>query len=79
MYRFLHYEQLPKDKLLARKIKFNKDMYIVDNERIYHLWNKQPNKHIHYKQLRIPRKLRPNIISLLHDTKLTGHRVVHKM
>ena len=36
------------------------------------------NKHI-YKQLCIPRELRPKIISLLHDTKLTGHRGVHKM
>ena len=32
MYRFLQYDQLPKDKLLARKIKSNKDRYIVDNE-----------------------------------------------
>ena len=32
MYRFLHYEHLPKDKLLARKIKSNKNRYIVDNE-----------------------------------------------
>ena len=37
MYCFLQYEHLPKDKLLARKIKSNKDMYIVDNELIYHL------------------------------------------
>ena len=41
MYRYLHYEHLPKDKLLARKIKSNKDRYIVDNELIYHLWNKR--------------------------------------
>ena len=29
MYRFLQYEHLPKDKLLARKIKSNKNRYIV--------------------------------------------------
>ena len=54
MYRFLHYEHLSKDKLLARKIKSNKNRYIVDNELIYHLWNKRFNRHI-YKQLCIPR------------------------
>ena len=60
MYRYLHYEHLPKDKLLARKIKSNKNRYIVDNELIYHLWNKRLNSHI-YKQLCIPRELRPKI------------------
>ena len=36
MYRFLQYELLTKDtKLLARKIKSNKYMYIVDNELRY--------------------------------------------
>ena len=74
MYRFLQYEHLPKDKLLSRKIKSNKDRYIVDNELIHHLWN----KHL-YKQLCIPRELRPKIPSLLHDIRLTGHRGVHKM
>ena len=58
MYRYLHYEHLPKDKLLARKIKSNNNKYIVDNELIYHLWNKRLNRHI-YKQLCIPRELRP--------------------
>ena len=77
MYRFLLYEHLPKDKLLARKIKSNKDRYIVDNELIYHLWNKRLNRHI-YKQLCIPIELRPTIISLLHETTFTGHRGVHK-
>ena len=38
MYRFLQYEHLPKDKLVARKIKSNKDRYIVDNELIYNVW-----------------------------------------
>ena len=37
MYRFLQNEHLPKDKLLARKIKSNKDRYIVDNELIYNV------------------------------------------
>ena len=37
VYRFIQYEHLPKDKLLAKKIKSYKDMYIVDNELIYHL------------------------------------------
>ena len=37
MYRFLQYEHLPKDKLLARKIKSNKNRYTMDNELIYHL------------------------------------------
>ena len=59
MYRFLQYEQLPKYKLLFRKIKSNKDRYIVDNELIYYLWNKRINKHIYiytiYIQLFIPR------------------------
>ena len=64
MYRFLQYEHLPKDKLLARNI--------------YHLWNKRLNRHI-YKQLCIPRELRHKIISLQHDTRFTGHRGVHKM
>ena len=67
MYRYLHYEHLPKDKLLARKIKSNKNGYIVDNELIYHLWNKRLNRHI-YKQLCIPRELRPKILSLLRNT-----------
>ena len=48
MYRFLQY--VPKDKQLARIIKANKNRYIVDNELVYHLWNKRLNKHI-YKQL----------------------------
>ena len=78
MYRFLQYERLPKDKLLARKIKSNKDKHIVDNELIYHLWNKRLNRHI-YKQLCITRELRPNFFSLLHDTCFTWHRRVHKM
>ena len=78
MYRYLHYEHLPKDKLLARKIKSNKNRYIVDNELIYHLWNKRLNRHI-YKQLCIPRELRPKILSLLHDTNFTGHKGTHKM
>ena len=72
MYHFLQY------KLLARKIKSNTDRYIVDNEPIYHLWNKRLNMHI-CKQLCIPRELRPKIISLLHNTRFTGHREVHKM
>ena len=80
MYRFLHYEHLPKDKLLARKIKSNKNRYIVDNELIYHLWNKRLNRLRHiYKQLCIPRELRPKIPSLLHDTNFTGHKGTHKM
>ena len=58
MYRFLQYEHLPKDKLLARKIKSNKHRYIVDNELIYHLWNKKLKRHL-YKPLCIPRELRP--------------------
>ena len=78
MNRFLQYEHLPKDTLLVRKIKSNKNRYIVDNELIYHLWNKRLTRHI-YKQLCIPRKLRPKIISLLHDTKFTGHKGAHKM
>ena len=78
MYRYLHYEHLLKDKLLARKIKSNKNRYIVDNELIYHLWNKRLNRHI-YKQLCIPRELRPKILSLLHDTNFTGHKGTHKM
>ena len=78
MYRFLHYEHLPKDKLLARNIKSNKNRYIVDNELIYHLWNKRSNRHI-YKQLCIPRELRPKILSLLHDTNFTGEKGTHKM
>ena len=48
MYYFLQYEQLPKDTLLVRKIKSNKDRYIVDNELIYHLWSKRLNRHIPY-------------------------------
>ena len=78
MYRFLQYEHLPKDKLLARKIKSNKDRYIVDNELIYYLWNKRLNRHI-YKQLCTPRELRSKILSLLHDARFTGHSGVHKM
>ena len=77
-YGFLQYEHLPKDKVLARKIKANKDRYIVDNELIYHLWNKRLNRHI-YKQWYIPRELRPKILSLLHATRFTGHGGVHKM
>ena len=77
-YRFIQYEHLPKDKLLARKIKSNKNRYIVDNELIYHLWNKRINRHI-YQQVCIPRELRPKVLSLLHDTNFTGHRAVHKM
>ena len=73
MYRFLQYEHLPKDKQLSRKIKANKNRYIVDNELIYHLWNKRLSRHI-YKQLCIPRELRPKIPSLLHDTNFTGHK-----
>ena len=60
MYHFLQYEHFPKDKLLAKKFKSNKDRYIVENELIYHLWNKKT-------------------LSLLHDTRFTMHRGVHKM
>ena len=60
------------------KIKANKNMYIVDNELIYHLWNTRLNRHI-YKQLWIPRELRPKILSLLHDTNFAGHKGMHKM
>ena len=63
---------------LARKVKSNKDRYIVDNQLIYHLWNKRLNMHI-YKQLCIPKELRLKILSLLHDTRFTGHIGVHKM
>ena len=66
MYRFLHYEHLPKDKLLARKIESNKNRYIVDNELIYHLWNKRLNRHI-YKQMCIPRELRPKTHKMYED------------
>ena len=51
----------------------------MDNELIYYLWNKRLNRHILYKQLRIPRELRPTILSLLHDTKFTGNKDVHTM
>ena len=78
MYHFLQFEHLLKDKLLARNIKANKNRYIVDNELIYPFWNKRLNRHI-YKQFCIPRELRPKIISLLHDTKFTWHKGVHKM
>ena len=78
MYRFLHYEHLSKDKLLARNIKSSKDMYFVDSELIYNLWNIRLNKHI-FKQLCIHRELIPKILSLLHDTQFTGHMGVHKM
>ena len=47
MYSFLQYEHLPTDKLLARKIKSNKNKYIVDNELICHLWNNRQNRHIY--------------------------------
>ena len=77
MYRFLQYEHLPKDKLLARKIKAKKNKYIVDYEQIYHLWNKWLNRHI-YKQLCIHRELRPKILSLLHDRNFAGHKGVRK-
>ena len=78
MYRFLQYEHLPKDKLLARKFKSNKDRYIVDNELIYHLWNKRLNRHI-YKQLCILKELRYKIFSVLHDTRFTWHMGMHNM
>ena len=55
MYRFLEYEHLPKDKMLVRMIKSNRDRYIVDNELIDHLWNKRLNRHI-YRQMCIPRE-----------------------
>ena len=50
----------------------------MDNELIYHLWNKRLNRNI-YKQLCIPRELGPKILSLLHDTNFAGHKGVHKM
>ena len=78
MYCFLQYENLPKETLLARKIKSNKNRYIVDNELIYPLWNKRLNRHI-YKQLCIPRELRPKIFSLFHDTNFTGHKGTYRM
>ena len=78
MYRFVQYGHLSKDKQLARKIKANKNRYIVDNELVYHLCNKRSNRYI-YKQLCIPRELRPTILSLLHDTNFAGHKVMHKM
>ena len=77
-YWFLQYEHLPKDKQLARNIEANKNRYIVDNELIYYFWNKLLNKHI-YKQLCIPRELRPKILSLLHDTNFARHKGMHKM
>ena len=78
MYRFLQYEHLPKDKQLVRKLKANKNRYIVNNELIYNVWNKRLNRYI-YKQLCIPRELRPKIFSLLPDTNFTGHEDMHKI
>ena len=49
----------------------------MDNELIYHVWNKRLNMHI-YKELCIPRELRPKIISLLDDTNFTGLRMCTK-
>ena len=50
----------------------------MDNELIYHLWNKRLNRHI-YTQLCIPGELRPKILSLLDGTNFAGHKGMHKM
>ena len=53
-------------------------MYIIDNTFQYHLWNKRSDKNT-YKQLCIHNELRSQILSVLHDTKCTGHRGVFKV
>ena len=78
MYHYLQNGHIPINKALARKLRSNKDVYIIDNKLLYHLWNKRSDKNM-YKQLCIPNELRSQILSVLHDTKFTGHRGVFKM
>ena len=65
-------------KVLARKIGANKDVYIIDNTLLYHLYNKRSDKNM-YKQLCIPSELRSKILCVLHDSRFTCHRGVFKM
>ena len=34
------------EKVLARKIRENKDVYIIDNKLLYNLWNKRSDKNM---------------------------------
>ena len=78
MFRYLQYGHMPEEKVLAWRIRTNKDVYIIDNRLLYHIWNKRSDKNM-YKQLCIPNELRLQILSVLHDTNFTGHRGAFKM
>ena len=46
MFRYLQYGHMPEEKVLARRIRTNKDVYIIDNRLLYHIWNKRSDKNI---------------------------------
>ena len=73
MYRFLQYQHLPKDKLLARNIQ---QRYVHCGQLTNISFMEQTVKQTH-KQFCIPRELRPPILSILNYTKCTSYRGVH--
>ena len=78
MYMYLDVSILPSDKTLKRKIKSHCNMYAIENKLLYHIWCGKARKQM-YKQLCVPKELRPKILNILHDTKLAGHKGVFKM
>ena len=78
MYQYLDSGVLPRDKTIARRIKTHKELYVIDNNLLYHIWTSR-SAHIVHKQLCIPVELRRTVLSILHDTKLAGHKSVNKM
>ena len=64
--------------MLARKIRTIKDVYLIDNKLLYHIWNKRSDKK--YVQTTVcSKQTRLQILSVLHDTNFNGHGGVFKM
>ena len=44
IYHYLQNGHIQMEKVLARKIRANKDVYIIDNKLLYHIWNRRSAK-----------------------------------
>ena len=77
MYRYLSGGHLPTNSSMSKKVKRQKNNYIVSDHLLYHIWHAK-DKNV-YQQLCIPVTLRDKVLIALHDLKTTGHRGVFKM
>ena len=71
MLKYLVHNQLPADSNMSKMIKRHKNMYLVSNNLLYHIWHGKNG--ITRKQLCIPVELRAAILHVLHDNMFSGH------